>query len=477
MASITNTGANTATSAVRSADSAGTTDPDKSLEHLPSQPTSSPAQPALAAETPLTAEPALAAQLVQPPLREQLLTHQLRPHFAQLAAHESTAELQASKLYQQLENEITQVVRGQEFRCLASPASPSKPFYRAVAWNLERGICFEPILEELQTHPLLKTADLLLLTETDIGMARSKNRNVARELAAALGMHYYFLPAYLNLCKGSGIESDFEGENDLALHGNAILSRYPMRDFQAIPLQNAKDKMRGKEKRIGSQQVLAATIDFPQGALRAVCIHLDALSTQRQRQRQMASILARLTVPSGMPVLLGGDWNTSTYNSRRAIYAILGFWYRVFMGVGNVIANHYPYPDRYFERGLFQLLRQAGYDYEHCNELGAGTNHYSVDDFKKYKNLSDWVPQWCFAFIQWALRSNGGKCSLKLDWFASKDLRVVAPADLPLQYQPLPDQSLSPQPLPALAPKVVQGLKRDGQEISDHDPILVDFMI
>lgn len=398
-----------------------------------------------------------------------VLKHQLIPHFAELSKCNSLEELHNHPLYKQLKPEIEKVTNGIEYRNVNNLSLPTKPFYRAVAWNIERGMCHDEILEELKSHPMLKPADLLLLTETDSGMARSKNLNIARELALALGMNYYFVPAYINLCKGNGMEVDFAGDagdNDLALHGNAILSRYPIKDLQRIPLKNAKDKMSGKEKRIGNQQALAATIAFPQGDLRTVCIHLDALSTQKQREQQMISILERLEVNKQMPVLLGGDWNTSTYNSSHAFYAICGFWYRVFMGVGNVIANHYPYPDRYFERGLFESLKKAGFEYEKSNELGAGTNHYSSDDMKKYKILRDWVPHWCFAFIEWALRPHGGRCSLKLDWFASRNLNLVKSNDK-LEYNGLT----------ATGPKVVNGLKRDGKELSDHDPIVVDFVL
>lgn len=398
--------------------------------------------------------------------QDVIIRHQLKPHFATLAQCQSLAELHQHPLYQQLRAEIEPVCQGKEYRNGFVPPPAAKPFYRAVAWNVERGICFEPILKELQTHPVLKEADILLLTETDVGMARSKNRNIARELALALNMNYYFLPAYINLCKGSGMEVDFDGENDMALHGNAILSRYPLKDLQRIPLQNAKDKMKGREKRIGNQNVVAATIEFPQKSVKAVCIHLDALSTQTQRQNQMISILERLQASPDMPVLLGGDWNTSTYNSSGPFYAICGFWYRIFMGVGNVIKNHYPYPDRYFEKGLFQALKKAGFEYEQSNELGAGTNHYATDDFKKYKILSDWVPQWCFAFIVWALRPYGGKCSLKLDWFASRNLKLVGPND-----------QLTHNGVSATKPKVIMGLRSDGNELSDHDPIVVDFVL
>ncbi|MBL8149751.1 MAG: endonuclease/exonuclease/phosphatase family protein [Blastocatellia bacterium] len=397
-------------------------------------------------------------------IEEKLIKHNLKVHFKELAQNSSTPELYTSSLYQQLKTDIEAVLRGCEYRKGLGYDLPEKPFYRAVAWNVERGICFEAILEELKTNAILSRADILLLTETDLGMARSNNRNVARELAHELGMNYYFVPAYINLCKGSGIESDFEGENDLSLHGNAILSRYPIRDLQPIPLRNAKDKMKGKEKRIGNQQALALTVDFPQGSVRAVCIHLDALSAQVQRQRQMEVILKELKVEKGIPVILGGDLNTSTYNSRHAFYAICGFWYRVFMGAGNVIANHYPYPERYFESGLFNLIKSYGFDYERSNQLGAGTVHYSTSDFKKYKNLSDWVPQWCFAFIEWALRSHGGKCSLKLDWFATKEVNVVT--------RPFQDGEHT-----ATQPFVIGGLNEDGKELSDHDPIVLDFTL
>ncbi len=401
---------------------------------------------------------------IESEVQERLIAHNLKQHFAELARNQSSQELFAHPLYQRLKPEIDAVLQGYELLNRLGLDLEAKPFYRAVAWNVERGICYDAILEQLRTNPILNRADLLLLTETDLGMARSQNRNVARELALALDMNYYFVPAYINLCKGSGIESDFDGENDASLHGNSILSRYPLRDLQPIPLKNAKDKMRGKEKRIGNQQALAATVDFPQGSIRVVCIHLDALSAQYQRQRQMEVILKTLKVEPGMPVLLGGDLNTSTYNSRHAFYAICGFWYRVFMGAGNVIANHYPYPERYFEKGLFNLIESMGYDFRNANELGVGTVHFRTSDFKKNKNLSDWVPQWCFAFIEWALKPHGGKCSLKLDWFATRNLKVISSKDT--IHCP-----------GSIAPKVLSGLHEGGKEISDHDPIILDFTL
>ena len=52
----------------------------------------------------------------------------------------------------------------------------------ALAWNLERGIQFDGIVDALTNRSRLNK-DVLMLTELDHGMARSGNRFVAQELA------------------------------------------------------------------------------------------------------------------------------------------------------------------------------------------------------------------------------------------------------------------------------------------------------
>lgn len=381
------------------------------------------------------------------------LDHNLNSHFEELSRYESFKDLRGSELFKKILPEVQDVLQGFEVGHYAPPAQ-AKPFYRAITWNIERGIEFEGIAHTLKHHPELKEADLLFIPETDMGMARSGNRNVARELAEILGLNYYFVPTYLNLSKGNGTEIHFEGENTLGIHGNTILSRYPLKDFHRIPLHNNKDKMRGKEKRLGNQQALTCTVQFPQGELRAVCAHLDAHSSKRHRRDQMRTIMDFLARLPELPTLLGGDLNTTTYNSRNAFWAIFGFWVRVGMGVRYVIAKHYPYPNRFFERGLFKTFERYGFDYQNWNQPGVCTLHYNVEDLKKIKNLKDLVPDWCFKFIDWALAKNSGRCSFKIDWFAAKGLKAKASS-----------------------PQVIGDLTYQGRECSDHDAILVDFRI
>lgn len=385
----------------------------------------------------------------------RLIREEIAPHLAEFARCHSTKELRRHPVHRRLGPVLRTVLETPEQDDLGWDGAPARSAYRFVAWNVERGIELDGQIEALHSHPYLSGADVLLLTETDLGMARSGNRHVARDIARELGYHYAFVPCYLNLSKGSGLEYHAPGENELGLHGNAVLSRYPIRHARPIHLENGKDLMAGREKRVGRQTALAAEIEFPNGRLTAVSVHLDANSSQRHRSRQMQDVLDGLEpeIAAGTPVVIGGDWNTSTYNSARALYAIPGFWLRVLMGVENVIQNHYLHPYRRFERDLFRALEERGFDYRRSNVLGERTATYDAYCSKTRQNLGEWIPRWCFAFMRWSLRNHGGRCPIKIDWFATRALR-------------------------AGNPMVIHEL-REGREVplSDHDPVGVDVAI
>jgi len=250
------------------------------------------------------------------------------------------------------------------------------------------------------------------------------------------------------------VEKNAAGENAESLHGNALLSRFPMHRVHSLALPNGKDKMRGAEKRIGSQRAVIADIEHPSGMFRAVSLHLDAHSSQHHRYLQMRRVLDHLrTLEPQLPTLVGGDWNTTTHNASRALYSILGYCRRVLMGVRHVVANHYPYPDRRFERRLFRELERSGYEYRQINMPGECTLHYNVEDIAANLNMGEWVPQWCFWFINRALERTGGECSMKLDWFAGSGIRALQPAS------------------------VISGLQEGGGRVSDHDPIVLSFSL
>ncbi len=388
----------------------------------------------------------------------EILDHDLNKYFPELLKLGSTAEMEASELYAMIRPEVerimnTVVVESGGHQKTGSRASSS---VKALAWNIERGIQFDGIVDALQNHPQLREKDVMLVTELDHGMARSGNRFVARDIAQALSLNYAFAPVYIPLQKGSGVESDMEGDNTVSIHGLAMFSPHPITNAHAVPLPNGKDKMWGKEKRLGYLQALVADIEHPAGTFRAVTVHLDAHCSRAHRHLQMRIILDHLESLPPLSTLIGGDWNTTTYNAQSATRAILGYWRRVMMGVKNVVNNHLPHPDRYFERLLFGEIESRGYDYKSLNEIGVGTLHYDVESIEKNTNLRDWVPEWCMPFIFWAARRVGGRVSARLDWFAGKEIEIA----------------------PDTKPGTVSGLAdADGRDLSDHDAITVAFRL
>lgn len=387
----------------------------------------------------------------------KILEHDLNQYFPELLKFESIEETEKSAVYRKIkptvERILTAVVQ-EEFSPKPQVQSPKSRAVSAVAWNIERGNIFEGIVDALKNHAQLKDKDVYLLTELDYGMARSGNRFVAQELARALKLNYAFAPVYIALQKGSGVEATAPGENTISIHGLALFSRFPIKNAHAVALPNGKDKMLGKEKRLGYLRALIADVEHPAGTFRAVTTHLDAHCSRRHRHLQMKIILDHLDTLAPLPTVIGGDWNTTTFNSQNSTRAIMGYWRRVLMGPKKVTKNHFPHPDRYFERRLFGELERRGYDYKSLNEIGAGTLHYDVESIEKNTNLRDWVPEWCFPFIFWAAGRVGGRVSGRLDWFAGKGIKAHG------------------------APQTIGNLKDGtGTPLSDHDAIALDFTL
>lgn len=390
----------------------------------------------------------------------EVLEHGLNEHFPALQKFESIEEAERSAVYRKIESQVldilNSVVQESFSETSAQAVEDGNDPIKTASWNIERGSHLDAIIDKLKNHIDLRDKDLYLLTELDHGMARSENRFVAREIAQKLKLNYAFAPVYIALQKGSGVESEVDGENKQSIHGLAMFSKYPLKNAHAVPLPNGKDKMIGKEKRLGYLRALIADVEHPLGVFRAVTIHLDVHCSRKHREMQVALVLRHLETLPRLPTIVGGDFNTTTYNAQNATAAILGFWRRVMMGIKNVVKNHYPHPDRYFERGLFQEFTDHGFEYKQFNEEGAGTLHYDMENAAYNTNLGDWVPKWCFPFIFWAARKAGGKFSLRLDWFFGRNIEIA--------------EGSLPQTIGELT-------NREGTRLSDHDAIALDFVL
>ena len=175
-------------------------------------------------------------------------------------------------------------------------------------FNMERGVNLEEIREFLRDCPDIQPFDLILANELDDGCARSGNKNTARELAKAFGLNYAWGLEFIELVND---------ENEKGFHGNAVFSRWPIRRAGVIRLPEEYNWYFDRQRRIGGRLAVFAELDVGGKPLGAVSIHLENRTHGEGRQHQMQTILeaVRRELPD-MPLILGGDLNTNTFDGR-----------------------------------------------------------------------------------------------------------------------------------------------------------------
>src|SRR5262249_2076071 len=151
-----------------------------------------------------------------------------------------------------------------------SPAAPPRPpadpaRVHAVHWNIEHGNWYEQVERALMTHPRLAGADLLFFNEIDLGMARSGNRDVAADLAAALGLHSIWAPLYLESTHGRDDDARMAAgaSNQEGLFGIAVLSRWPLGAARLVELPSPEEVQYDIERMYGRTAGLVVEIQRP----------------------------------------------------------------------------------------------------------------------------------------------------------------------------------------------------------------------
>lgn len=241
-------------------------------------------------------------------------------------------------------------------------------------WNGERG---HFVLEDELPLP---EASIYLLNEMDAGMARTGNVHTVRELARRLELSYAFGVEFLELTKGEPRERVAPGENELGLHGNAVLSVFPLREPRLIRFSGGERWLEDDQKRLGGRMALICQVVTPSGAVRAVATHLESEAGPSVRARQMVELLEALEA-EGEPIatVIGGDLNTWTIDktSDRERAALQ--------------ANERA-PTRLLRpmdwEPLFAEASSRGYRFEETNDVSRGT--YPVPGFPTEARL-DWI--------------------------------------------------------------------------------------
>ena len=442
------------------------------------------------------------------------------------------------------------------------------PSLRVVFWNIERGLHLDEIIllltdasgfvekavrassgegaaetsapidsDDLRAElDLLAQADVIVLNEVDWGVKRTGYRAVIRELGDALKMNWAygveFLeidPTQLGLAKLEDIEDEQEREALLsalavdpeqlrALHGTAILSRYPIREarlrpfaFQPYDWYEEEKALRPTEKGIragarvigeemhremrrGGRIFLAVDLDvpeLPEGRLTVASPHLENRTKPKNRRIQMEEVLESVRDVRN-PVVIAGDLNTTTGDSQafrleRELFKKYGdseFWVNTAVkygtGVGLVYdvfkwgfrfthnlsdptAQHLPFFAPNHEEKLFTTLENfrfedgMAFDFRGIPERAAMHRGGTLADSNQRESKG-------FAHTYEFVISVGAVGNYKLDWiFVKSYLRDPRNADEPFRFAPHFARTLRTLNY-ALETK-----------LSDHNPMIVDL--
>jgi endonuclease/exonuclease/phosphatase family metal-dependent hydrolase len=188
-------------------------------------------------------------------------------------------------------------------RIAGEPARLAAPMYvpgslRVVTWNIEQGRQFQQIVRTLQALE----PDVVLLQEVDRGCERSGRRDVARELAYALGMNWVMVGEFQEIGEGGGRAP--------ALTGQAILSRTRIDDPKVIVFRRQaawRWRYNPTQPRRGGRVALRARTG---GAL-VYNLHIESVGSDVLRQNQLQDVLADQTLMADDVVVVGGDFNTT----------------------------------------------------------------------------------------------------------------------------------------------------------------------
>jgi len=214
---------------------------------------------------------------------------------------------------------------------------------------------FDKVQEQIK---VLENLDILLINEADIGMPRTRYRNIPEELAKILGFNYAFGveyvevdPVHLGLEDYEWSEEKFLFPNEdyavdksqyKGLHGNAVLSRFPLKNVRIVRLSDYYDWFNDEKDRVveiefarrkaaklifseaifreirrGSRMALLADVEIP-GAdepLTVIAVHLENRTISENRHKQINELLEQIRNIE-TPVVMGGDFNTTCSDGR-----------------------------------------------------------------------------------------------------------------------------------------------------------------
>ncbi len=255
---------------------------------------------------------------------------------------------------------------------------------RVAAWNVERGRRVDDLAEVIRRTG----AHIALLTETDVGMARSANVDVPAALASSLGMGAAFGVEFVELGLGdagetaSVLSGDGPRSNDRGLHGNAVLCVAPLRRARPVRIELRGDWF-GEERgqpRVGGRMAVVGEVEIDGVVVTVASVHLESGSDADDRAEQLALVLDAL---GDGPAIVGGDLNTfgapfAELADRRRLHELR-----------TVDPSRFSWPVDH--EPLFHEAARRGFDWLDAN-LAAPTTNHAPDGSPHHQPLHlDWL--------------------------------------------------------------------------------------
>lgn len=380
---------------------------------------------------------------------------------AELYGFESLGELHASTAYQKHSARLAELLETPRLFTSDKAHPLINDFVRVTHWNIEKGKHLDAVIAALRTHPILRNADVISINEADVGMARSSQRFVAREIGEALGMHVAFAPCYLEFTKGYGDDLLVQEENTVALQGNAILSRYELRNLRIIELPVCFEHFNFVEKRIGRRNALAADVIVKGKTLSFVTTHLEVRNAPSCRAKQMSAIISELQRDdTPQAAMIAGDFNSNTF-ARGGRWRTLRGAARLLFSKPEKLMQLITHPQSH--EPLFDLLYENGFTDRGFNDESA-TCRVPLSILEDKSRL----PVSLAEMVERRMEPYHNQLDFRLDWILGRNVRALKDAEI----------TDSVSGITSRAPQTITGLSNEqGIQISDHDPITADIAV
>lgn len=367
-----------------------------------------------------------------------------------------------------------------------------KDFFRVAHWNIERGLNVEAIkklfakpneylsteinherykdkseklskLKEQIEH--LKDSDVILLNEVDWGMSRTEYKNIVKEIANAVGGGYIYGTEFLEIDPQFLEDKNTNPELYQGLHGNAIITKFPINTAWVIKLpsfydwyKTEKDNNKGEVRR-GRRMALVAQLILPnKEKIHVVTSHFEDRTSPENRSKQMIRLLHEMRFLD-TAVILGGDFNNFVFDTSE-IEEIKkkGKIFGPFFNPNDPTSPSIPFIAPNDARSLFEEVEK--YEFVDGGHFDlAGDNKLSFSSKGKFSNSNERNKK---GFVE-TLKHFGSKqtTKYKIDW-----LFVKPKVSKDKEYFPAFGRTL----------KELNYSYKDTR-ISDHSPITVDIMI